>query len=163
MKVLFLLYLLLLFHLLPFFFIYFSLWMDPFCGCQGVFSGVIRQFYAGGKISTCCLVCTLCSFIGTAETFCYYTHLLLVHDLCCWMAVSCRYNQTYVIGSAAPVSIVLFVFYNIRSCYFIMHVFCCKKIHVHYSLLSVVDFSTHNIPHFLYKFESEHFLLAREH
>jgi len=129
----------------------------------GVFSGVIRQFYAGGKISTCCLVCTLCSFIGTAETFCYYTHLLLVHDLCCWMAVSCRYNQTYVIGSAAPVSIVLFVFYNIRSCYFIMHVFCCKKIHVHYSLLSVVDFSTHNIPHFLYKFESEHFLLAREH
>jgi len=28
----------------------------PFCGCQGVFSGVVRQFYAGGKISACCLV-----------------------------------------------------------------------------------------------------------
>ena len=23
----------------------------PFCGCQGVFLGVVHQFYAGGKIS----------------------------------------------------------------------------------------------------------------
>jgi len=28
----------------------------PFCGCQGVFSGVVRQFYAGGKISAYCLL-----------------------------------------------------------------------------------------------------------
>ena len=30
--------------------------MGPFRGCQGVFSGVVRRFYAGGKISACCLV-----------------------------------------------------------------------------------------------------------
>jgi len=30
--------------------------MGPFRGCQGVFSGVVRQFYAGGKITACCLV-----------------------------------------------------------------------------------------------------------
>ena len=34
--------------------------IGPFRGCQGVFcSCVIRHFYAGGKISACCLV-TIC-------------------------------------------------------------------------------------------------------
>jgi len=28
----------------------------PFRAFQRVFSGVVRQFYAGGKISACCLV-----------------------------------------------------------------------------------------------------------
>ena len=28
----------------------------PFCGFQGGVLGVVRQFYAGGKISACCLV-----------------------------------------------------------------------------------------------------------
>jgi len=28
----------------------------PFRGCQGVVSGVVRQFYTGEKISVCCLV-----------------------------------------------------------------------------------------------------------
>jgi len=31
----------------------------PFRGCQGVFSGIDRQFYAGGKISARCLVHSL--------------------------------------------------------------------------------------------------------
>jgi len=45
----------------------------------GVFSGVIRQFYAGGKVSTCCLVCTYVPLLvqlkhfATILTCCLYT------------------------------------------------------------------------------------------